>query len=86
LPFTAPADGAHPATSVPVQLDASTDLPFTGADLPPLVLLGIVLILLGGFLLTTVESRRRLLRRAAVIRADQVNDGVRRTSSWFLGL
>jgi hypothetical protein len=61
-------------------------LPFTGADLRPFVLVGMVLILLGGFLLTTVESRRRLLRRAAAIRADQVKDGVRRTSSWFLGL
>ena len=58
LPFTATATAAHSATSVPVHLDASTDLPFTGADLPPLVLLGIVLILLGGFLLTTVKSRR----------------------------
>ena len=67
-------------------LDASSQLPFTGADLRPLVLLGIALVVLGGFLLTTVEWRRRLLRRAAAVRADQMTDGLRRASAWFLGL
>jgi hypothetical protein len=61
-------------------------LPFTGADLRPLVLLGSMMIILGGFLLSTVESRRRMLRRASAIKLDQVKDGARKTSSWFLGL
>jgi hypothetical protein len=86
LPFTGATSASQATTTDPLHLDAATQLPFTGADLRPFVLLGIVLVLAGALLLTTVESRRRLLRRAAAIRTDQVRDGVRRTSSWFLGL
>jgi hypothetical protein len=65
---------------------SSAQLPFTGANLKPLVILGVGLMMLGGLLLTTVESRRRLLQRAGAVRLGSVKDGARRTSSWFLGL
>jgi hypothetical protein len=88
LPFT----GATSTSTTTVGEEAAkstapaAQLPFTGADLRPLVLLGTMMIILGGFLLSTVESRRRMLRRASAIKLDQVKDGARKTSSWFLGL
>jgi len=88
LPFT----GATSSSTTTVTAEAAkptaaaTQLPFTGADLRPLVLLGSMMIILGGFLLSTVESRRRMLRRASAVKLDQVKDGARKTSSWFLGL
>jgi hypothetical protein len=84
LPFTA-ATSASPTTSSP-HVAAAAQLPFTGLDIKPLILLGSVLILFGGLLLTTVESRRRALQRASAIRLEHVKEGTRRTSSWFLGL
>jgi hypothetical protein len=89
LPFTM-ATSASPTTT-PAHVTAATtaaaaQLPFTGLNLKPLVLLGSTLILLGGMLLTTVESRRRALQRAAAIRLDDVREGTRKASSWFLGL
>ena len=87
LPFTGSTtvDTASPTTGAP-DAAASATLPFTGVDLRPLVILGSALILLGGLLLSSYESRRRLLRRAAAIRPSHISSGVRRTSSWFLGL
>jgi hypothetical protein len=84
LPFTA-ATSASPTTTAP-HVAAAAQLPFTGLDIKPLILLGSALILFGGLLLTTVESRRRALQRASAIRLDDVREGTRRTSSWFLGL
>ncbi len=88
LPFTM-ATSASPTTA-PGQVAATTpaaaQLPFTGLDIKPLVLLGSALILFGGLLLTTVESRRRALQRAAAIRLEDVREGTRKASSWFLGL
>lgn len=85
LPFTGATSSS--TTTVGAKSTApATQLPFTGADLRPLVLLGSMMIILGGFLLSTVESRRRMLRRASAIKLDQVKDGARKTSSWFLGL
>lgn len=88
LPFTgATSTSTTTAGAVAAKSTApATQLPFTGADLRPLVLLGTLMIILGGFLLSTVESRRRLLRRATAVKLDQVKDGARKTSSWFLGL
>ena len=63
----------------------AAQLPFTGSNLKPLIILGSLMVLIGLFLLSTVESRRRTLRRAAAINLAPVKDGVRRTSSWFLG-
>jgi hypothetical protein len=85
LPFTAATSAATTvATSSPTP--SAPQLPFTGVDIKPFVILGAMMMLLGGFLLSTVESRRRMLRRAAAIRLDNVKDGARKTSSWFLGL
>jgi hypothetical protein len=61
-------------------------LPFTGGNLQPLVILGTILVLLGGVLLSNVERRRRVVLRAARVDTGQVRDGVRKASSWFLGL
>jgi hypothetical protein len=86
LPFTGTNGGSSGGTSSGSAAHAAAaQLPFTGIDLRPLVILGIVLMILGGLLLSTVESRRRMLRRASAIGLD-VKDGARRTSSWFLGL
>ena len=78
LPFTE-------ATSTSSTQPATAQLPFTGLDFKPLAILGSALVILGGLMLSTVESRRRMLRRATAIKLDDVKDGARRTSSWFLG-
>jgi len=80
LPFTDPTT----ATTASAQT-AAAELPFTGFDIKPLVLFGVLLMVLGGFLLSTVESRRRMLRRATAVNLEHVKDGMRNTSSWFLG-
>jgi len=82
LPFT-PSTTAATATA---GTTAAAQLPFTGLDIRPMIILGSALILFGGLLLTTVESRRRALRRASAIRLEHLKEGTRRTSSWFLGL
>jgi hypothetical protein len=87
LPFTMATSVSPTTTPAHVAATpAAAQLPFTGFDLKPLVLLGSALILFGGLLLTTVESRRRALQRAAAIRLDDVREGTRKASSWFLGL
>ena len=78
LPFTE-------ATSTSSTQPATAQLPFTGLDFKPLAILGSALVILGGLMLSTVESRRRMLQRATAIKLDDVKDGARRTSSWFLG-
>jgi len=78
LPFTG-------ATSTSSTQPATAQLPFTGLDFKPLAIVGSTLVILGGLMLSTVESRRRMLRRATTIKLDDVKDGARRTSSWFLG-
>jgi hypothetical protein len=85
LPFTM-ATSVSPTTTLAATTPAAAQLPFTGLDIKPLVLLGSALILFGGLLLTTVESRRRALQRAAAIRLEDVREGTRKASSWFLGL
>jgi hypothetical protein len=84
LPFTAAQSGN--GSTATTHGSGTAQLPYTGTSLKPLVILGVTLILLGGMLLSTVESRRRMLRRASAIRLEQVKEGTRRTSSWFLGL
>jgi hypothetical protein len=67
-----------------VQDAALTQLPFTGLDVRPLGLFGIVLVALGLALVGTLETRRRALRRlryAAQIQASRAS----RASRWFLG-
>jgi hypothetical protein len=86
LPFTAATSASPTTTSGPGATAAAAQLPFTGLDIRPLILLGSALILFGGLLLTTVESRRRALQRASAVRLDDVREGTRRASSWFLGL
>jgi microcystin-dependent protein len=87
LPFTeVSTTTTMPEAVAAASVTPASQLPFTGADLRPLIILGSVMILLGGFLLSTVESRRRTLRRASAIRLDHVKDGAHRASSWFLGL
>jgi len=82
LPFTAATTAATTAKPATV---AAAQLPFTGLDIRPMILVGAALVLFGGLLLTTVESRRRALRRASAIRLEHLKEGSRRTSSWFLG-
>jgi hypothetical protein len=86
LPFTGATSQPTSGSGKGGDTLASSQLPYTGADIRPLLFLGVALILLGGFLITTVESRRRLLRRATAVRMENVKDGARKTSDWFLGL
>ena len=58
LPFTA-ASGTDPTAMA----NGSSSLPFTGADIRPMVALGVLLLLLGGLLLMSAESRRRTGRK-----------------------
>ena len=81
LPFT---DAVTSSTS-PKTANGSNQLPYTGAPVQLLLLLGLTLLLLGGVLLTSLETRRRMLRRAAAVRVEDVKDGADRMSSWFLG-
>jgi hypothetical protein len=86
LPFTGATSQTAAGGKGGDTLTSSEQLPYTGADIRPLLILGVALILLGGFLITTVESRRRLLRRATAVRMENLKQGARRTSDWFLGL
>jgi hypothetical protein len=83
LPFSGTSSSAVPAATTATT--AAAQLPFTGFDVRPLLLIGTALVLLGGLLLSTVESRRRMLRRATAVTLADVKDGARRTSTWFLG-
>jgi hypothetical protein len=89
LPFTG-ATSTEPPSDDSSAVDATTattapaTLPFTGADLDPLVVIGSVLILAGLSILTSLEQRRRALQRlgAAVSSGAQYSS---RASHWFLG-
>jgi len=65
--------------------NGSNQLPYTGAPVRGLLLLGFTLLLVGGALLVSVESRRRMLRRVRTVRVEDVKDGTDRMTSWFLG-
>ena len=66
--------------------DAVAELPFTGADVRPLVLIGSALIVVGIYILTTLEQRRRTMRRMATsMRTSSAAGYATRTSRWFLG-
>ena len=65
--------------------NGSSQLPYTGAPIRLLLILGFTLMLLGGALLVSVESRRRMLRRVSTISVEDVKDGTDRMTSWFLG-
>ncbi|MGD0393686.1 MAG: hypothetical protein ABSC41_13695 [Acidimicrobiales bacterium] len=65
---------------------AVAELPFTGADVRPLVLIGSALIVMGIYILTTLEQRRRTMRRMATsMRTSAAAGYATRTSRWFLG-
>ncbi len=81
LPFTDDTT----ASTVAKAADGSSQLPYTGAPVRLLLLLGITLMLLGAVLLTSLETRRRMVRRVASVRVDDLKDGADRMSSWFLG-
>jgi hypothetical protein len=92
LPFTsstAPAAvaAASGSSTSSTKADAPTaQLPFTGADIKPLIIVGSVLILLGLYILTTLEQRRRAVRRMAYsLRSGSAAGFATRTSRWFLG-
>ncbi len=79
LPFsgggtTAPSDGP------------GAQLPFTGFDPRPLVVLGTSSILGGGLLMSTAERNRRRLGRLRALGPRSLVNGVRRTGAWLLGL
>jgi hypothetical protein len=94
LPFTSsttPATvGAVAATAA---VNASTtsapptaQLPFTGADVRPLAILGTLLIIFGIYILTTLEQRRRVFRRMSYsMRSGSAAGFATRTTRWFLG-
>ena len=82
LPFSggSSSSAAGPTTHA-VETAAITQLPFTGIDLPRLVLIGTALVLAGLLL----ASRRRSLRKlqvAALVQRERAS----RASRWFLGL
>ncbi len=83
---TSGASGAAGTTAPHAATGSSAQLPFTGFDPRPLIVLGSLLIVAGGLLLTTVEQRRRMLRRAGAIRVEHAKDGARKASNWFFGL
>ena len=65
LPFSAPA--STPASTPAAVPAAPTQLAFTGVNVMPFLLTGLMLVALGLFLLTTAESRRRVTRRLLAI-------------------
>ncbi len=89
LPFTstsaAPAVIGRSDPPTPTT-DGVAQLPFTGADVRPLVVIGSALILMGIYILTTLEQRRRTMRRMATsMRTSAAAGYANRTSRWFLG-
>ena len=95
LPFT--GDGPTTTTAPPVAIAAAagvtpaaarlTQLPFTGIDAKPMLIVGTTLVLLGLWLLSTLEQRRRALRRmGAAAQISSVAESASRASRWFLGL
>ncbi len=86
LPFTGgtATTTTGPTTGKAVQTAAISQLPFTGIDLKPMVLMGMALILSGLLLASRLEQRRRALRRlhfAARVQRERAS----RASRWFLG-
>jgi hypothetical protein len=97
LPYSATAtpttSDATPATAAAANgtqavtaTTAATQLPFTGVNVKPLVLMGSALILAGLYVLTTIEQRRRALARVgSSVRSNPVGVKTSRISRWFLG-
>jgi hypothetical protein len=92
LPFTsttAPAAVAATAATVnasTTSAPATAQLPFTGADVRPLAILGTLLIIFGIYILTTLEQRRRVFRRMSYsMRSGPAAGFATRTTRWFLG-
>jgi hypothetical protein len=94
LPFTsstAPAPAAVAATVATVAASTTSapptaQLPFTGADVRPLAILGTLLIIFGIYILTTLEQRRRVFRRMSYsMRSGPAAGFATRTTRWFLG-
>ncbi len=90
LPFTSsstpPAAAAVSGGSSDPSTAAPAQLPFTGADVRPLIVIGSALILAGIYILTTLEQRRRAMRRMAYsMRTSPARGYATRTSRWFLG-
>jgi hypothetical protein len=78
------ANGAVAADATTAATAAPATLPFTGADVKPLVVIGAAMILFGLYILSSLEQRRRALRRLG----NAVSTGARQTSRashWFLG-
>jgi hypothetical protein len=94
LPYTAPTT---PTTAAPAAaavtptsaVTATTDpaqLPFTGVNVKPLVLVGSGLILAGLYVLTTIEQRRRALMRVGYsVRTNPVGVHTGRITRWLFG-
>jgi cobalamin biosynthesis Mg chelatase CobN len=93
LPFTSSTSPAAVAAAAAVVRSATTtsdpvttQLPFTGADVRPLAIVGTLLIIFGLYILTTLEQRRRVLRRMSYSMRSGSAAGFRiRTTRWFLG-
>ena len=95
LPFTStPAPAAAVAAAAAAATSTTTgkteattaQLPFTGADVRPLLFLGVALIILGIYILTTLEQRRRMMRRMSYsLRSSEAARYANRTSRWFFG-
>ena len=88
LPFTGATtttvDSSFDSTTAPTVAASSGTLPFTGLSIPPLLFIGIALIVLGLAILSTLEQRRRALRRVGAVMAASAQYSSR-TSHWFLG-
>lgn len=90
LPYTSTTKAAAVAATAkpadPSGKDPAAQLPFTGADIRPLIFIGSALIVIGGYILTTLEQRRRAMRRMAYsMRSSSAAGFASRTSRWFLG-
>lgn len=83
LPYTgaAAAPSTEPTPAKAVQTAAISQLPFTGIDLQPMVLIGMALVTAGLLLASRLEQRRRALRRLHVVARVQCE----RASRWFMG-
>ena len=90
LPYSSTTKAAVVAATAkpadPSGKDPAAQLPFTGADVRPLLFIGSALIVIGGYILTTLEQRRRAMRRMAYsMRSSSAAGFATRTSRWFLG-
>ena len=84
---TAPVAAVAAApTTTPYDPNHASQLPFTGADVRPLAIVGGILILMGIYILTTLEQRRRAMRRMAyAMRTSEAAGRATRITRWFLG-